>query len=95
MREIRHERRGKKGMFIAEENGVKIGELDYHDSAPGEITIYHTEVDEKFRGGGIGSDLVEAAVKHARHDKLRIIPNCAYAAGIIDETPEFQDVLAT
>jgi uncharacterized protein len=95
MMEIRCERRGKKGIIIAEENGAKIGELDYHDSAPGEMTIYHTEVDEKFRGGGVGRDLVEAAVKHAQHNKLRIIPKCAYAAKVINDTPEFQDVLIT
>ena len=95
MMEIRHETIKRKGMFVIDEGGERIAELDYFANAPGEITIYHTEVNEKFRGEGLGRDLVEAAVKHARQNKLRIIPKCAYAAKMIEETPEFQDVLST
>ncbi|MEO7540171.1 MAG: GNAT family N-acetyltransferase [Pyrinomonadaceae bacterium] len=93
MMEIRHETKGKKGMFYVEENGERLAELDYLANAPGEITIYHTEVDEKLRGEGIGQDLVAAAVKHARDNKLKIEPKCPYAKKVIDRTPEMQDVL--
>ena len=96
MIQIRHETAKRKGMFIVDDDeGKRIAEMDYFANAPGEITIYHTEVDEKHRGEGLGRDLVEAAVKHARENKLRIIPKCQFAAGVIEDTPEFQDVVST
>jgi predicted GNAT family acetyltransferase len=93
MMEIRHETHKKKGMFVVEENGERLAELDYLASGPGEITIYHTEVDEKLRGEGIGQDLVAAAVKHAREHNLKIVPKCPYAKKVIDRTPEMRYVL--
>jgi predicted GNAT family acetyltransferase len=93
MMEIHHKQQKKKGIFTVDENGKKLAELDYFRSAPGEITIYHTEVDEELRGEGIGEDLVEAAVKHAREKGLKIIPKCPFAAHVIDERAEFKDVL--
>ena len=91
--EIRHEEIKKKGSFVIDDNGERVAELNYFKSAPGEITIYHTEVNEDLRGEGLGEDLVEAAVKYARANKLKIIPKCPFAAQVIDEKPEFQDVL--
>lgn len=95
MMEIRHETQAKKGMFFVEEDGKRLAELAYLTSGPGQITIYHTEVDEKLRGEGIGQDLVAEAVKHARENKLKIVPKCPYAKKVIDRTPEMQDVLAS
>jgi len=94
MMEIEHKEKGRKGTFFIEENAELIAELQYFTSAPGEITIYHTEVGEKFRGEGIGHDLVAAAVNYAREKGLKIVPKCPYAAKVINETPEFQEVFA-
>jgi uncharacterized protein len=94
MMEIGHEEKKKKGAFFIEENGERLAELRYFKSAPGTITIYHTEVEEKFRGEGIGQDLVGAAVNYARAHKLKIVPECPYAKKVIERTPGFQDVVA-
>ena len=91
--EIRHEVVKKKGSFVIEDNGKRVGELNYLMSGPSEITLYHTEVDEKFRGEGLGKDLVEAAVKHARENGLKIIAKCPFAAHVFNEKPEYKDVL--
>ena len=92
--EIRHETIKRKWMFVVDKDGTRVAELDYFANAPGEITIYHTEIDEKYRGQGLGRDLVAAAVKHARDNTLRIIPKCQFAARIIGQTPEFHDVVS-
>ena len=92
MREIRHETKKKKGMFIIDEGGERIAEIDFFANAPGDMTIYHTEVDEKHRGKGVGRDLVAGAVEHARKHTLRIIPKCQFAASVIAQTPEWWDV---
>ena len=94
MMKIEHKDGKKKGVFFIEENGERLAELAYFESAPDEITIYHTEVSDKLRGEGIGQDLVGAAVSFAREKGLKIVPTCPYAKKVIDRTPEFQDVLA-
>ncbi len=94
MMKIEHEEYKKKGSFFIDENGERLAKLEYFFSAPGKITIYHTEISEKFRGEGIGRDLVAAAVDYARKKGLKIIPKCPYAKRVIDSIPEFQDVLA-
>ena len=92
--DIKHEEQSKKGIFFVEKNGERLAETEYFDSTPGEITVYHTGVNEKLRGQGVGEKLVEAVVLFAREKKLKIVPQCPYTKKIIDRTPEFQDVLA-
>jgi uncharacterized protein len=85
---------GERGKFYIEENGIQLALMTYKKSGDRLITIDHTEVDSNHRGEGLGEDLVEAGVKYARENDLKIVPTCPFAAKIIDRTPEFQDVLA-
>lgn len=95
MMQIQHEEHGRKGAFFIDEDGEWIAEMTYFKSGPGQITIDHTEVDPKLKGEGIGQDLVREAVKYAREKGLKIKPVCPYTKKVIDETPEYQDVLAS
>lgn len=94
MMKIGHEENKKKGTFFVVENDERLAELAWFKSAPGQITIYHTEVDPKLRGEGIGQDLVAAAVGYARENKLKVVATCPYAKRLIDKTPDYQDVVA-
>lgn len=85
---------GKRGKFYIEENDVQLALMTYKKSDDGVITIDHTEVDTNHRGEGLGEDLVEAGVKFARENELKIVPTCPFAKKVIDEKPEFRDVLA-
>jgi len=85
---------GNQGRFYIEENEKQIALLTYKKSGDGVITIDHTEVDPNFRGEDIGEDLVAEAVKFARENDLKIVPTCPFAKKVIDDKPEFQDVLA-
>jgi len=91
---IQHENEDKRGTFFIDENGERLAELTHFESAPGEMTIDHTEVSPKLRGEGIGEDLVAEAVKFARKDELKIVPTCSYAKKILEEAAEYKDVLA-
>ena len=91
---IQHGEHGRKGAFYIEENGEWIAELTYFRSAPGVITIDHTEVDEELRGEGIGEDLVKAGVEYARANNLKIRPLCRFAKKVIEENSDLRDVLA-
>ena len=92
--DIGHEEKKKKGVFFFDENRERLARLEYFHSAPGVITVYHTEVDEKLRGQHAGDKLVAAAVEYARENDLKIIPTCSFAKKVVDRTPEFQDILA-
>ncbi|MEO7658815.1 MAG: GNAT family N-acetyltransferase [Pyrinomonadaceae bacterium] len=94
MMKIEHEEKGRKGIFFINEEGERLAEIAYFTSAPGIITVYHTEVSPDLRGEGIGEDLVAAVVDYARKNDLKIIATCEDAKKVIVETPEFQDVLA-
>ncbi len=91
---INREESEGKGKFFIEENGKQIALMTYKKSGEDKIVIDHTEVDESLQGEGIGNDLVEAGVKFARQNNLKIVPVCRFAKKVIDETPEFQDVLS-
>ncbi len=92
MMQIQHDEHGRKGAFFIDEDGEWIAELSYvKDDTT--MTIDHTETDEKLRGEGIGQDMIKAAVEYARKNGLKINPACPYARKVIEETPEFQDIL--
>jgi uncharacterized protein len=91
--QIQRDEHGRKGAFYIDEDGEWIAELTYVRD-DGTLTIDHTEVDEKLRGEGIGEDMVRAAVEYARENGLKIKPDCPYARKVIEETPEFSDILA-
>jgi uncharacterized protein len=92
--EIQHDEHGRKGAFYIDEDGEWVAELSYVRTGENTMVIDHTEVDEKFRGESIGTDMVAAAVAFARENGLKIRPDCPFAREVIDSTPEFQDVLA-
>ena len=83
-----------RGKFFIEENEKQIALMTYKKSGERLITIDHTEVDSNFRGEGLGEDLVEAGVKFARENDLKIVPSCPFARKVIERKPEFQDILA-
>ncbi len=92
--EIIEERTGKKGEFYIEKNGDRVAMIQYFDSAEGQITVYHTEVDASLRGQGVGEDLVERVVKYARDENLKIVATCPYARKLIEEKADRKSVLA-
>ena len=94
MMQIQHKEENGKGIFFGEENGDKIGELVYTIPSAGKIIIEHTEVDDSLTGKGLGTQLVEAAVNHARTNNIKIIPQCSFAKSIIGLKPEWHDILA-
>ena len=92
--QIQREEHGRNGAFFIDENGEWIAELAYIKSGDGQITIDHTEVDEKLRGQGVGEDLVKAAVDFARASGLKIKLICPYARKVFEKNPDYGDVLA-
>jgi predicted GNAT family acetyltransferase len=91
---IQNEEQDAKGAFFIEKDGERIAEMTYRKMGADRIIIDHTEVNDQLKGKGVGKDLVEAGVKFARENHLKIVPQCVFAKKIIDRIPEYQDVLA-
>lgn len=67
--------------------------LDYTLDS-GVMTITHTEVPAKVGGRGIASELVRAALEHARDEGWKVVPQCSYAAAWMQRRPAYADLLA-
>ncbi len=92
--QIKHREIGSKGLFYVEGDGEKLAEMTYSKAGESLIIIDHTEVSDALKGKGVGKQLVEAAVDHAREHHIKIMPLCPFAKAVFDRTPEFNDVLA-
>ena len=90
---VKHAESENKGVFYAEEDGKKIGEMSYSKAGPSKIIIDHTEVDPEEKGKGIGSVLLEKVVQYARDNSLKIMPLCPFAKAQFDRDVNIRDVL--
>lgn len=59
----------------------------------GAIMFTHTEVPKALGGRGIGSALVEAGLKAARENGLKVMPVCPFFAAWFGKHPEDRDLL--
>jgi predicted GNAT family acetyltransferase len=89
---IVHEAEASGGRFVLERDGRHLGELAYRRR--GEVVVLvHTEVDPSLRGIGAARRLVDRAVEWARADRLRLVPVCRFARGVLEGSPDSRDVL--
>ena len=56
------------------------------------FVITHVGVYPTLRGQGIAGKIVEAGLKYARENALRVIPMCSYAAAYIRRHPEHREL---
>ncbi|WP_142786450.1 GNAT family N-acetyltransferase [Changchengzhania lutea] len=91
--EVKQKDTDKRGRFYVGIDGVEKAIMTYSRAGQDKIIIDHTEVDESLRGEGIGYKLVEASVKYARANNLKIMPLCPFANAIFKKNSEYADVL--
>ena len=72
-------------IYLKDENGNKIAEIEYKETEQGIYDIYHTFVDESLRGKGIASMLVQEAVKEIQSKKGTIQASCVYAKKLFEK----------
>ncbi|MFV8749278.1 GNAT family N-acetyltransferase [Nannocystaceae bacterium ST9] len=91
--EVKHEATAHKGAFVIDQDGERRAELTY--TRAGDLLILdHTWVDDRARGQGLGSRLVETAVAFVRAEGTRIMPLCPYARSVFARRADLRDVLA-
>lgn len=67
--------------------------IEYIKSKNGEIYFTHTEVPTNLEGKGVGSQLVEKALKDVERQDLRLVPLCPFVAGYIHKHPEWRRIV--
>ncbi|MCO4096113.1 N-acetyltransferase [Macrococcoides canis] len=90
MMQVKH---GDSKFYIGDSEQTPKAMMTYVKTGEDMIIIDHTEVSDELRGQGAGYSMVEAAVKFARDNNLKILPLCPFAKSVFDKKPEYQDVL--
>jgi hypothetical protein len=88
--DIRHDREARRFLVTA---GRAQGWLDYGPPRDGVVELHHTFVPPEFRGQGVASRLVQAALDWARAEGLRVVPSCWYVASWLQRHPEYADLV--
>jgi uncharacterized protein len=80
--------------FTAQVDGDR-SVLVYHPSAEKVLDFVSTVVPMSQRHQGIGRELVKFALEYAREHGYRVRPVCPFVQHVVDEHPEYADVLTT
>jgi predicted GNAT family acetyltransferase len=72
-------------------DGGRAGVVAYRDR-DNQRVFYHTEVDDKFAGQGLASQLVQQALTDTRASGKRVVPVCPYVAAFLKRHEEFADI---
>ena len=75
------------GSFYIEEGNERIAEMVVSISG-NNLTVYHTEVFPKGEGKGLGKELLEAMVDHARKNGLKVIALCPFVHAQFKRHPD-------
>jgi uncharacterized protein len=59
----------------------------------GLIEFIHTEIEPRFEGHGLASELIESALDQARSDGLAVLPYCPFVRGYIANHDEYLDLV--
>ncbi len=69
----------KNRIYVQNEHGKIIAEIEFENIGENVYNIYHTFVDESLRGQGVASKLVEEAVKEIKAQGGTVQATCSYA----------------
>lgn len=58
------------------------------DPADQSVALLHTVVPTSLAGRGVGSRLVETAVRWARDEQLEVVPVCTFVQGWLERHPD-------
>jgi len=76
-----------RGAFIIERDGERLAEMVIATDVKN-LTVYHTEVSEKLKGQGVGSQLLSTMVDYARKHHLKVIALCPFVSAQFKRHPE-------
>lgn len=78
---------------IRDEEGTLAGHADYRPLEEGSVDFDHTVIDPAFRGQGLSTPLIQAALDEARAQGWHIKASCSAVAHFINKHPDYEDLL--
>jgi predicted GNAT family acetyltransferase len=81
--------RGRYEVYVG---SMLAGFADYH-SQPGLVTVLHTEVDTRFEGRGLGSELVRRVLDDVRRRNAKVLAVCPFVRSFLQRHPEYADIV--
>jgi predicted GNAT family acetyltransferase len=60
---------------------------------PGLVAFIHTEIDTRFEGQGLGSQLIAGVLDEARAAGVAVLPFCPFVNGYISRHPSYVDLV--
>lgn len=83
---------GEQKIWMEDEAGKIIGEIDFVQGEDGVYDIIHTGVDPSQQGKGTAGKLVQAAAEHIRRTGHGITATCSYASRWLENHQEYGDI---
>lgn len=90
--EIEHNS-AKHTFEIRDEEGTLAGHADYRPLGQDSVDFDHTVIDPAFRGQGLSTPLIQAALDEARAQGWQVKASCSAVAHFIDKNPEYRELL--
>jgi uncharacterized protein len=84
---------GKYGVFKLIQGDLVAGEMAYTWAGDSMLIIDHTDVNERFRGQGVGRKLLDELIAYVRERQVKVIPLCPFAKSVFDKDASIHDVL--
>ncbi|NHK26622.1 N-acetyltransferase [Parvularcula flava] len=76
------------------EAGDDIAEMTFSRASDKLIIVDHTYVPDRYRGQGVGKQLVDRLIADAREKGFKIVPLCPFVKAQFQKHPEWHDVLS-
>jgi predicted GNAT family acetyltransferase len=57
------------------------------------IEILHTDVDDRYQGQGLGSELASRMLEDAREQGVDVVPHCPFVLEYIRRHPDYVDLV--
>ena len=76
---------GENKIYLEDENGNVIAEIEFEKLEGNIYNIFHTYVDDSLRGKGVASKLVEKAVSEIKSRGGKIQATCSYAKAWLEK----------
>jgi predicted GNAT family acetyltransferase len=73
--------------------GDELAGIAAYQLREGVIVFTHTEVGDRFEGRGVGSALARGALDDVRATGSRVMAQCPFIKGWIENHPDYQDLL--
>jgi predicted GNAT family acetyltransferase len=74
-------------------DGAPAGLAAYRVQDDGIVVVTHSEVDGRFRGQGLGSELARRTLDQLRQRGAKVEPACPFFARYVGEHHEYDDII--